>query len=248
MRMMIRAGLGLGLMTMGATVVLAQSMPACVENQLGIIGGSAETGISQNLWDQCFDCKTSAAQRLNSCTALMPSAAATSGNRQLYLPSILAARGVARFHTGNLPGALRDFSEANERNESPLYKQLRSATIAVMDANNNRAIQQNAAAEQAARDKRQAASDAEEKRRADVKADCGPTPELKGGPWLASASYKTEAVRRAQAIPLFEFMCTKMVEYVGDAPNAGGARMARVKVWGYTQELVFEAHEREFPY
>jgi hypothetical protein len=91
----------------------------------------------------------------------------------------------------------------------------------------------------------QLAADTKERVKQAALADCGPAPNISGGPWFSS-TYKTaatDAARNSQSL------CVKTVEYIGAAVNPFGGNAARAKFTGY-DSINYQALSvvRDFPY
>jgi hypothetical protein len=87
----------------------------------------------------------------------------------------------------------------------------------------------------------------EERRRriADATKDCGPSPNVTGGP-LFSPTYKIGATDAASRSGL---LCVKEIQYVGPAVNPFGGNAARAKFIGYDQQTGNSVSViRDFPY
>jgi len=90
-----------------------------------------------------------------------------------------------------------------------------------------------------------AQAEAKEKQKQAALADCGPSPQVTGGPWFSS----TYSIAALDAARHGNYLCTKTIEYISAAPNPFGGKAARARFTGYRAfdfQLVNEV--RDFAY
>lgn len=106
---------------------IAQGQDICVQKRHGLamIPGEgnrpARPVFSEELYDQCFDCRATPRQRIDACSNLLSNIPSSSKG---YVPNVMASRGAAKLGLADWAGALRDFRAANDYDPDEYYRQL----------------------------------------------------------------------------------------------------------------------------